>query len=94
MKNLDMKNKFGSEEVQLNSQVYQSSFHMNYLMNLTIFGNHPQYSFLWPYETVHITKNEVVIHISSHRQIDELLGFMLVGTQTMVRYLFAVVKCP
>ena len=66
--------KFGNESVKLHSQCYRSLY-MNYLLKISIFGQHPFYSPLLPHEIVRRTKKEVIIHFYSHRRISELFCF-------------------
>ena len=65
------KYRFGNELVTLNNQFYRS-FHLNYILNLSLFGN-PQYSSLFPHEIIHRSNKVVVIHLLSHKRCDELL---------------------
>ena len=65
--------KFGKETVQLQTQTYRS-FHLNHLLNLTIFGN-PPLSHLRPYELIYRSKKEAVVHLFSRRRISTLLTF-------------------
>jgi hypothetical protein len=65
---------FGKEKVTMNNQVYRS-FHFNYLMELTMFGSNPSFSLLFPYEVVHRTKKQTIIHIGSHSRLSNLFTF-------------------
>lgn len=66
-----MSYKFGKERTILYSQLYRK-FHINYLLETTIFGS-PSFSYLFPYEIVHRTVGECIIHIASLRRLNELL---------------------
>ena len=66
-----MSYKFGKERIVLYSQPYRK-FHLNHLLETTLFGS-PSFSSLFPYEIVHRTVGECIIHIASLRRLDQLL---------------------
>ena len=63
--------KFRKEIIILHSQLYRK-FHLNYLLETTIFGS-PSFSSLFPHEIVHRTVGECIIHITSLRSLNQLL---------------------
>ena len=65
---------FGKEKITMKNQVYRS-FHFNYLMELTMFGSNPSFSLLFPYEVVHRTKKQTIIHIASYSRLSSLFTF-------------------
>jgi hypothetical protein len=64
---------FGKEKILLLNQFYKT-FHLNYLLKVTMFGS-PLFSSLYPFEIVHRSKKQTVIHFSSHRRIREIFTF-------------------
>ena len=64
---------FGKERILLLNQFYKS-FHLNYLLKVSIFGS-PLFSTLYPFEIAHKTKKQTVVHLSSHRRMSELFTF-------------------
>ena len=64
---------FGKERVRIHNQIYKSMY-INELLLLTIFGS-PLFSVLLPHEIVHKSKNQVIIHLFSHKRISKLFTF-------------------
>ena len=65
--------RFGPELVILNNQFFRSFF-LNHLLMLSIFGS-PLYSSLHPKEIIHRSRKEAVVHILSHRRMEQLFCY-------------------
>ena len=64
---------FGNEKVVLYSQ-HHRNFFLNHLLKVSIFGS-PLFSILSPHELVHRTKRQVVVHVLSHKRLENLFRF-------------------
>ena len=65
--------KFGRERIVLRSQSIRN-FIISNLLKITIFGS-LSFSDLFSNEIIYATKNEVVVHLLSHRRMSELLTY-------------------